>query len=114
MKSFFEKLSRSGVEKEHLSALQSAILAKLIAQGGVACYKNRYYINNGFVAGELKILRHKEAVVEEFESGERFVVGKQFLGGAKSGDCLLLEVKKGRKAALGEVCIKQMLKAQPS
>lgn len=111
MKSFFEKLSRNGVEKEHLSALQSAILAKLIAQGGVACYKNRYYINNGFVAGELKILRHKEAVVEEFESGERFVVGKQFLGGAKSGDCLLLEVKKGRKSGFGRSAYKANVKS---
>lgn len=111
MKSFFEKLSRSGVEKEHLSALQSAILAKLIAQGGVACYKNRYYINNGFVAGELKILRHKEAVVEEFESGERFVVGRQFLGGAKSGDCLLLEVKKGRKSGFGRSVYKANVKS---
>lgn len=96
MKDFLEKL-KFGLDKNSLSSENKEILRVMLDLKAISLYKNKYYLNDGFVCGRLDISANGTGFISNKDFKRDLLVENKFISNAKIGDIVLAKILKKKK-----------------
>lgn len=98
MRAFLNSLT-TGLEGKYAKSSELEILRVLEQIKAVSKYKNRYYLNDGFVCGKLDISSNGTGFLYPYDSRfkQDLMIENRDLGGAKFGDIVLAKLTKFKK-----------------
>lgn len=116
MKTFLENLL-NGVDVGELNSQQKETIRNLEMFNSVTLYKNRYYLNDGFICGKLDISMNGTGYINVYNpkfKNDALVENKD-LGSSKQGDIVLAKILKGKfRNGKSRLKVKIMLTIKPA